>query len=81
MRKFNFYKNLTRITGTLHEDLSTFMIITHSFILMRNFSNRVCRENQNTQFMFRNFFFPENGAVYEIMWKRTVEPDAPQTTI
>ena len=25
--------------------------------------------------------FPENPAVYEIMWKNVVEPDRPQTTI
>ena len=30
-KKRKFYLDLTRITGTLHEDLSTFMII-HSFI-------------------------------------------------
>ena len=29
--------------------------------------------------MFTNFF-PENRAVYEIMWKGTVEPDRPQIT-
>jgi hypothetical protein len=26
-------------------------------------------------------FFPENRAVYEIMWKSMVEPDRPQMTI
>jgi hypothetical protein len=25
--------------------------------------------------------FPENGAIYEIMWKYMVEPDMPQMTI
>ena len=28
--------------------------------------------------MFKNFF-PENHAVYEIMWKNAVEPERPQT--
>jgi hypothetical protein len=28
-----------------------------------------------------NIFFPENRAVYEIMWKNMVEPDRPQMTI
>ena len=28
--------NQTRITGTLHEDLCTFMIISRSFLRMRN---------------------------------------------
>jgi hypothetical protein len=30
--------------------------------------------------MFNNSF-PENHAVYEIMWKNMVEPDSSQTTI
>jgi hypothetical protein len=28
-----------------------------------------------------NFFFLENLAVYEILWKNVVEPDRPQMTI
>jgi len=31
--------------------------------------------------MFNNIFFSENHAVYEIMWKNTVEPDRLQVTI
>ena len=32
--------------------------------------------------MFDNFFFsPEDRAVYEIMWKTTVEPSKPQMKI
>ena len=38
---------------------------------MGNVSNKRCRENQNTHFMFSNFF-SENRAVYEIMWKSVV---------
>ena len=29
----------------------------------------------------KTFFFFENRALYEIMWKNIVEPDRPQTTI
>ena len=30
-----------------------------------------CRENQNTHFVVDNiFFFSENHAVYEVMWKK-----------
>jgi hypothetical protein len=47
---------------------------------MRNVSDKSCRENQNTLFMF-NSFFPENYAVYEIMLKNTTEPDRPQMTV
>jgi len=35
---------------------------------MRNVTDRSCRENQNTHFIFSNFF--ENSAVDEIMWKK-----------
>ena len=45
-------------------------------------SEKSCRENQNTHFMFNNiFFFYENHAVYEIMWKNIVEPGWPQMKI
>jgi len=39
------------------------------------------RENQNTHFVFNNFFFSENCAIYEIMWKNLVEPDRPKMAI
>jgi hypothetical protein len=39
---------------------------------------QVCREKQNTHFIFRNFL---NCAVNEIMWKDFVEPDEPQMTM
>jgi len=47
---------------------------------MRNAADKSCRENQNTNFMFSNFFF-ENRAVSEIMWENTVEPERQQMTI
>ena len=47
-RKFKFHKNPARITGTLHEDLSRFMIISRSIPLrMRHFLGKMCRENQD----------------------------------
>ena len=45
---------------------------------MRNVLDKSCRENQNTHFMFNNFF--ENRAVYEIMSKNMVEPERSQMT-
>ena len=48
---------------------------------MRNILEKSCRENQNTHYMSNDFFFFENRAVYEIMWKNIVEPDRPQMTI
>jgi hypothetical protein len=58
-----------QITGTLHEHLCTFMIISRLILLrMKNVSGKNCRENQNTLFLFHKIF-PENCALYEIMRK------------
>jgi len=46
---------------------------------MRNISDKSCRENQRTHFIFSNFF--ESLVVYEIMWKNTVQPDRSQMTV
>ena len=68
-------------SGILHEDRYTFtrMIKLGSILLrMRNVSVRICRENQNSHFMFHKLSVttphppPENGAVYWIMWKNMV---------
>jgi hypothetical protein len=78
-RKCIFHENLTRIAGTLHEDQYTFLIIPHSLLLrMRNVSDKSCRQNQNTHFTFNNVFFKRNRAIYEIMYKNTVELSRPQ---
>ena len=59
----------------------TFFITSRSVLrVMRNVSHKSCRDNQNTHFVFSNFFFLENLVVYGIMWKNIVEPDRPQTT-
>jgi len=47
---------------------------------MRNVSDKICTENQNTHFMFNNFF-PENCTVSEIMWKNMAQTDSPQMAI
>ena len=52
IRCFIISFNVTRISGTLHEDEYTFLIISRSFLLiMRNVSDKSCRENQNTHFI------------------------------
>jgi len=49
-----------------------------SLVLPRiNVSDKSCRGNKNTHFIFNNFLFFENRAVYEIMWEDIVEPDRP----
>jgi len=44
------------------------------------FSRQNCRANQNTHFMFSNFFLPENRSVYEIIWENIVERDTDDNT-
>jgi len=46
---------------------------------MRNATDECYRENQNTHFMFHDFF-SEDHALYEIR-KNMVEPDWPQMEI
>ena len=66
--------------GTLHEDQYTFVVISRSFLLiMRNVSDKICRDNQNTHFVLQNFFLNHN--FYEIMWKSIVQPGRPQMII
>ena len=56
-RKFKFHWNLTRITGSLHEDVCTFVIISRWILLrMWNVSDKSCTENPNTLFMFNKFY-------------------------
>jgi hypothetical protein len=57
------------MTGTLLEDLWTFMIVSRLvFLRMRNVADKCCRENRNTHFVFNIFFYfsPENRSVYDI---------------
>jgi len=56
------------------------LYLAQLFLGMRNISEKSCRENQNTHFMFSNFFY-ENHAVYELMWKNIVELGRPQMRI
>jgi hypothetical protein len=55
--------------------------LAHFFLIIINVSDEGSRGNQNTRFAFNNLFFRENRAVYEIMWKNTVDPGWPQMTI
>ena len=49
------------------------MIISDSVLRMRNVSDKSLRENQNTHFIFNNFFLSKI-VLYEIMRKNMVEP-------
>jgi len=49
-------------------------------LLRISVSDNNLRENQNTHLCSMNFL-PEKKALYEIMWKNTVQPDKLQKTI
>ena len=69
------------MTGALHADQYTVLITSRSVLLrMSNVSDRNRRENQNTLFIFNNFFF-ENRAIYKIELQNFIEPDRPQMVI
>jgi hypothetical protein len=61
--KIQVYGNLTIITATLHEDLSTFMI-SRLIIRMTNVSDKSCKKNQNTPFIFIPLF--QKLTIYKI---------------
>jgi hypothetical protein len=72
-RKFKFNWNRTRITGTLHVDQYTLLIMCRTFLLrIKNISDKRYR------LLCSIFFFLENHVVYEIMWKNVVERGKPQ---
>jgi len=76
-RNFEIHYNLKRTTGTLHEDRCRFFIISFSFLLrMKNISDKICRETQNTHFVFSDFF-SKILPFSKIMWKN-VEWGRPQ---
>jgi hypothetical protein len=51
------------------------MITSPVLLRTQNVSEKGRGENQNTYFMFNNAF-PKTRAIYEILWKNTVEPEA-----
>ena len=61
--------------------LFTFISICRWILVrMRNIWNKSCRENQNTYFVFSNYFL-ESRTVEEITWKNVVEPEGPRVII
>jgi hypothetical protein len=74
LRIFMFHYNLTRITGTLHEDQHTYMITFHWILLrVRNTSCEVRRGNQNTHFLFNIFFFRKSCRLWDNVEKYTYD--------
>jgi len=48
---------------------------------MRNVTDKTYREDQNTNFVFINFFPPENHGFYAIMRENMLDPDRQQMAI
>jgi hypothetical protein len=69
-------------TDNIRDDICTFMIISLSrvFLERKMFQAKVAEKIKN-HILCSVIFFPENRAVYEIMWKNVVEADRPQMTI
>jgi hypothetical protein len=65
--------------GTLLEVLGTFMTEFPSVLLRIRKVSEKNRENQNTHFMY-NHFFPENCALYVLVWKNMAEPERTKVT-
>ena len=70
-----------RKTGTLHENLCAFLIMSRSVPLgMKNVSDKIVQKIK-TQVSCSITFLFGNRAVYEIMWKNVVERGRPQMAI
>jgi len=66
-----FHYILTRITCTLHTAVRTFMVVLYGILRkMRNFSDQICGESQNTYFIFNNILEIMSFVIqYWKMWK------------
>jgi hypothetical protein len=74
-RKFKVNWNLTKITGTLHEDVFTFVTVCLGIPRMRNVADKRCRKNQNTVHAKKFcFFFPRKSCH---LWDNAGKHDTP----
>ena len=78
-RNSKLIKNLTRLRGTIPEDLSTFMITFRRIMpRMRNISAKRYKQKTHTSCSTIPPPQKKNRAVYEITWKNMEEPDRPK---
>ena len=67
--------------GYLDEDVYKVLTLPRSILLsIRNASDKICRGNQNKNFVFKTFFLV-NRVSYEIRWENIVELGNSQITI
>ena len=67
-QKFKFLWDMTRITDTLHENVCALATMSRQ-ILLKNTSDKICRENQNAHYMFSNFFFRKSCRLWDNLEK------------
>jgi hypothetical protein len=77
----NSSSKLDKIMGTFMKTYVHLITSRSDLLTMRHISDKSCRENPTTHFTFSNYFFFENRAVCEIMWKNLVERGRPQMAI
>jgi hypothetical protein len=71
---------MTRIMGTLHDDVFTFIIIScFIFLTRKNISVKFVEKHKIHVLGFKTFSY--SPLFYESMWKYMVERDRPQMTI
>ena len=61
--------NVTSITGTLHEDACTFVIICRRIHRLRNLWAEIVEKIRTHILCPVTFFFFKNRTVYEVMWR------------
>ena len=72
---------MIRITGTLHEDQRTCMIISRCILFrMSKFSDTIMQKIK-THVLYTLIFFAHIAAICEITWKNMFEPNKPHMTI
>jgi hypothetical protein len=71
--KFNVSLNLTKITGTLHEDVHAFTS-SPILLIMKNIADKI-NERFKRNILCSIFFLK---SVYELMWINVLEPYSPQ---
>ena len=78
-REYSLFITIWQKKGILHADLHTFMAISLWIILiMSNVSDRSCRENQNTHFVFCDFFFRKSCRLWHNVEKNMVQRGSPK---
>jgi hypothetical protein len=75
-----FLKSEKKIACPLCEDTYIYDIISLNYLRTRNISDKCCRENQNTYFVF-SMSFPKNLSLMRECGKNMIQADRPQMTI